>query len=74
MSSVARTCAQSSNLETMNKRPDVDPASFDLAEHFLSEVEGSTEDDIWALAKSIQTICEDACLEIEQRQTKHIDP
>lgn len=49
------------------ERPAVDPASFDLAEHFLGEIPGVTEDDIWALAKDIQTVCEDACREIEDR-------
>jgi hypothetical protein len=40
------------------KRPAVDPASYDLAEHFLGEVPGATEDDIWSLADDIQKICE----------------
>jgi hypothetical protein len=47
------------------ERPSVDPKSYDLAEHFLSEIPGVTEDDIWELADTIQTACEDACREIE---------
>jgi hypothetical protein len=52
----------------MTKRPAVDTKCYDLAEDFLSEVPGSTEDDVWALAKDIQTACEDACREVEDRQ------
>jgi hypothetical protein len=49
-------------------RPSVDPACYELAEHFLSEIPGTTEDDLWALAKDLQTACEDACREVEERQ------
>jgi hypothetical protein len=50
------------------KRPDVDPKAYDLAEDFLSEIKGSTEDDVWELAGILQTACEDACREVEDRQ------
>jgi DNA-directed RNA polymerase alpha subunit len=51
------------------KRPDVDSKCFDLALLFLNEVEGMTDDDCWALAKDIQTACEDACRAVEERTT-----
>jgi hypothetical protein len=50
------------------ERPSVDPKSYDLAEHFLSEIPGTSEDDIWELARIIQTACEDACREVETRK------
>ena len=49
------------------KRPAVDSKCFDLAEAFLSEVEGHTADDIWELAADLQRACEDACREVEER-------
>jgi hypothetical protein len=52
----------------MTRRPDVDTRCFDLAEDFLSEIKGMTDDDVWALAKDIQTACEDACREVEERE------
>jgi hypothetical protein len=53
------------------KRPDVDTKVFNLAEDFLSELAGSTEDDIWELARIIQTACEDACREVENRRPEN---
>jgi hypothetical protein len=50
------------------ERPSVDSKSYDLAEHFLSEIPGSTEDDCWSLAEAIQSICEDACKAVESRE------
>lgn len=46
--------------ETKVKRPAVDPKSFELAEHFLSGLEGdeATEDQKWQLAKAIQDAVE----------------
>lgn len=52
---------------TVRKRPDVDTKVYNLAEDFLEEIQGYTEDDVWALAADIQTACEDACREVEQR-------
>jgi hypothetical protein len=42
------------------KRPSVDPKSFELAEHFLSDLEGDEagEDLTWELAKVIQDAVE----------------
>jgi hypothetical protein len=51
-------------------RPSVDTNVFELAELFLSEIPGVTEDDIWTPAKDIQTACEDACREVEEREAK----
>jgi len=45
----------------------VDIMSHELAEHFLSEVQGHTADDIRELAEAIQTVCEDHCREVEDR-------
>jgi hypothetical protein len=50
------------------ERPTVDTKSYDLAEHFLSEIPGATEDDYWELARVIQAACEDACREVETRE------
>jgi hypothetical protein len=55
-------------------RPLVDPASFELAVHFLGEIPGATEDDIWALARDLQTASEDACREVEERQAPSSTP
>lgn len=52
------------------KRPAVDNSVYDLAEEFLSTIPGSTEDDVWDLAKEIQTACEDACRKVEEREAK----
>jgi hypothetical protein len=43
------------------KRPNVDPKSFELAEHFLSDLEGdeASDDQKWELAKVIQDAVED---------------
>jgi hypothetical protein len=54
----------------MIKRPDVDEKCFDLALVFLNEIEGMTDDDVWDLAKAIQTACEDACREVEEREER----
>jgi hypothetical protein len=54
----------------MIQRPDVDEKCFDLALAFLNEIAGMTEDDVWALAKDIQTACEDACREVEEREER----
>jgi hypothetical protein len=54
----------------VTKRPDVDEKCFDLALDFLNEIKGVTDDDIWALAKDIQTACEDACREVETREER----
>ena len=51
----------------MTKRPAVDARCFDLSLHFLNQIKGVTEDDFWALAKDIQTACEDACRSVEER-------
>lgn len=51
------------------RRPAVDTKAYDLAEAFLEEIEGHTEDDIWDLAHVIQVACEDACREVEERAT-----
>lgn len=42
------------------KRESVDEKSFELAEHFLSDLEGDepTTDDKWSLAKAIQDAVE----------------
>jgi hypothetical protein len=42
------------------QRPSVDPKSFELAEHFLSDLEGdeASEDQKWELAKVIQDAVE----------------
>lgn len=42
------------------KRESVDEKSFELAEHFLSDLEGdeATADDKWSLAKAIQDAVE----------------
>lgn len=49
------------------QRPAVDDRCFDLAEHFLDEIPGATEDDLWALAAAFQREAEDACREVEAR-------
>ena len=43
------------------RRPAVDEKSFELAEHFLSDLEGdeASEDQKWELAGVIQTAIED---------------
>ena len=48
-------------------RPIVDPAVFELAMHMLSDMPTVTEADIWALARDIQAVCEDAAREIDDR-------
>jgi hypothetical protein len=52
---------------TEKQRPLVDEKCFDLALAFLNEIKGTTDDDLWALAKVIQDACEDACREVEER-------
>jgi phenylpyruvate tautomerase PptA (4-oxalocrotonate tautomerase family) len=37
----------------------VDPKSYELAEHFLADVEGATEEQKRELAQQIQDVCED---------------
>jgi hypothetical protein len=54
----------------MTGRPLVDTRTYDLAARFLEEVPGSTEDDVWALAGDLQTLCEDACRAVGQRQAR----
>jgi hypothetical protein len=54
----------------MTKRPSVDSRCFDLALDFLNDVKGMNDDDVWALAKDIQTACEDACAEVQRREEK----
>lgn len=49
------------------RRPAVDTKVYDLAERFLSDIEGWNEEDVWRLAGVIQTACEDACREVEER-------
>ena len=52
---------------TQKKRPAVDPDVFELAMHILSGMPTVTEADVMALAKDIQTVCEDAAREIDDR-------
>lgn len=47
-----------------------DEKCYELAQSFLTEIVGSTDKDIVALAQAIQNVIEDACDEIEQRETK----
>lgn len=54
-------------------RPMVDSGCFSLAEKFLAEIEGATEDDMWDLAAAIQQACEDACNEVEDRKKNDQD-
>ena len=51
-----RLCA----MDRRDKRPLVDPKVFELAEHFLSDLEGdeASEDQKWQLAKVIQDAVE----------------
>jgi hypothetical protein len=51
----------------------VDSGCFSLAEKFLAEIEGATEDDMWDLAAAIQQACEDACNEVEDRKKNDQD-
>jgi hypothetical protein len=37
----------------------VDPASVDLAEHFLADIPAQTENDVMSLAREIQQALED---------------
>ena len=43
------------------RRPSVDPKSYELAEYFLSDLEGdeASEDQVWQLAGEIQQAVED---------------
>jgi hypothetical protein len=51
----------------MKKRKmSVDPASYALAEHFLSETSGVLPEDTQELAEVIQKICEDFVSAIEE--------
>ena len=50
-------------LAQMDNRPLVDPMCFDLAQHFLPDAEGYSDDQRWDLAKTIQEAVEDWCLE-----------
>lgn len=47
-------------MDRRDKRPLVDPKAFELAEHFLSDLEGDTasEDQKWELAGIIQDAAE----------------
>lgn len=47
-------------MDKRDKRPLVDPKAFELAEHFLSDLEGdeASEDQKWELAKVIQDAVE----------------
>ena len=45
----------------------LDPEVLELAMHFLSGLPTVTEPDVLRLAKQIQTVCEDACREIDDR-------
>jgi hypothetical protein len=51
----------------MNKprRMLVDQACFDLVEHFLADVPGSTDDERREFAEDLQRVCEDHCCRIE---------
>jgi len=44
-----------------------DPKSYYLAEHFLSDVDGATDNDRLELAQTIQDVCEEHCRDVEQR-------
>lgn len=45
----------------------VDAKSYELAEHFMSDMPGATKADIQSLAEDIQRACEDACADVERR-------
>ena len=46
----------------------VDQKSYDLAEHFLSDVKGATKEDTQEMAEAIQRLCEDWCGAIEESE------
>jgi hypothetical protein len=56
--------------ESVTKRPAVDTKVYALAEWFIWDIPGATEDDISELAGVIQTPCEGAAREIEERWAK----
>ena len=43
----------------MSERPSVDPKCYDLAEHFLADLVGSSTQQIWELAGILQRAAED---------------
>jgi hypothetical protein len=43
----------------MSERPSVDPKCYDLAEHFLADLPGSSIQQIWELAGILQRAAED---------------
>ncbi len=45
-----------------------DSACADLARHFLAEISGSTDRDLFALAQELQDACEAACERVEERE------
>lgn len=49
---------------TAKPRYGVDSKCHDLAEHFLSEIKGSTPMDMQELAEAIQRLCEDFCRDV----------
>jgi hypothetical protein len=54
-------------VQTMTPRKiSVDPKSYEMAEYFFKDLKASSAD-IEALAQDIQTACEDACREVEER-------
>jgi hypothetical protein len=54
-------------VNAVKKRPSVDPRVYELAESWLQEDPAATEDDMWDLAKDLQTACEDKSTEIAAR-------
>ncbi len=48
----------------------VDTKCWELAEDFMCEVPMSTQNDVRELAEAIQTACEDACQQVEERIRK----
>ena len=47
-----------------------DTKCYELAEYFLDEVAGATPADKNELAKIIQSVCEDACNDVEEREER----
>ena len=45
-----------------------DSKCYELAEHFLSEISTATESDKNDLAQYLQTLCEDFCEKLEEKQ------
>jgi hypothetical protein len=52
--------------EDVMRKITVDPKAYELAQHFLSDVKGSTAKDIDSLAQEIQLCCEGFCTAIEE--------